>query len=80
MCQCNKSEKKEKENVDHPDHYLKSSGHEVIDVIEAWDLDFNLGNAIKYIARAGKKDPNKIKEDLTKAVWYINHKISSLNK
>jgi len=33
MCQCNKSEKKEKENVDHPDHYLKSSGHEVIDVI-----------------------------------------------
>ena len=80
MCQCNKSEKKLNKNVDHPDHYLQSSGHEVIDVIDAWKLDFDLGNAVKYIARAGKKDPCKTKEDLTKAIWYINHKISSLNK
>ena len=72
LCQCNQTKKKENSNVDHPDHYLKSSGHEVLDVIHAWKLDFNLGNAVKYIARAGKKDPKKYKEDLNKAIWYIN--------
>ncbi len=50
MCECSKSKKTKKENVDHPSHYLKDSGHEVIDVIEAWNLNFNLGNAVKYIA------------------------------
>ena len=68
-----------KENVDHPEHYLKNSGHEVIDVIEAWDLNFSLGNAIKYIARAGKKNPEKHNEDLEKAIWYIQRAIK-LNK
>ena len=60
-------------------HYLKNSGHEVIDVIEAWDLNFSLGNAIKYIARAGKKNPEKHNEDLEKAIWYIQRAIQ-LNK
>lgn len=69
----------DKENVDHPDHYLKDSGHEVIDVIEAWNLNFSLGNAIKYIARAGKKNPDKHNEDLEKAIWYIQRAIK-LNK
>ena len=78
LCQCRNLKKENKENVDHPDHYLKSSGHEVIDVIHAWNLDFNLGNAIKYIARAGKKDPNKTKEDLNKAIWYIQNQINKL--
>ena len=76
LCQCNQLKANEKENVDHPNHYLKDSGHEVIDVIEAWNLNFNLGNAIKYIARAGKKDPKKYKEDLDKAIWYINKQIN----
>ena len=67
-----------KEKVDHPSHYLKDTGHEVIDVIEAWALDFPLGNAIKYIARAGKKNPETIYEDLQKAVWYINYKLNQL--
>jgi hypothetical protein len=75
MCQCGKSKKSKGSNVDHPDHYLSSSGHEVIDVIEAWDLDFNLGNAVKYIARAGKKNPSKTIEDLEKAIWYIKRNI-----
>jgi len=75
LCKCRKSEKEKSSNVDHPDHYLSSSGHEVIDVIEAWHLDFNLGNAIKYIARAGKKSPEKKSEDLQKAIWYINRNI-----
>lgn len=78
MCQCGKSKKKESSNVDHPDHYMKNSGFEVIDVIDAWKLDFDLGNAIKYIARAGKKDHEKTVEDLEKAAWYISHKIKTL--
>ena len=78
MCQCKQTKKEKSSNVDHPNHYLKDSGHEVIDVIEAWNLNFNLGNAVKYIARAGKKDPKKYKEDLDKAVWYINNQINKL--
>lgn len=64
--------------INHPDHYLQSTGFEVIDVIEAWDLNFCLGNAVKYIARAGLKDPNKKKQDLEKAIWYIERTISNL--
>ena len=78
MCQCGQSKNKKSSNVDHPDHYLKNSGFEVIDVIDAWKLDFDLGNAVKYIARSGKKDPQKNVEDLEKAVWYINHRIKTL--
>ena len=78
MCECGKSKKEKIENVDHPNHYLKDSGHEVIDVIHAWNLNFSLGNAVKYIARAGKKDPKKYKEDLNKAIWYINDHIEKL--
>lgn len=62
------------EAVNHPNHY-NTGKYEVIDVIEDWKLDFCLGNAIKYIARAGKKDPNKTVEDLEKAKWYIQHEI-----
>lgn len=69
-----------KENVNHPDHYLKDSGYEVISVIEAWDLDFCLGNAIKYIARSGKKCKESEAEDLEKALWYINRKIQMIKK
>ena len=67
-----------KEMIDHPEHYMRETGFEVIDVIEAWNLDFSLGNAVKYIARAGKKDPAKRKQDLEKAIWYIERTISNL--
>ena len=67
-----------KEMIDHPEHYMRETGFEVIDVIEAWKLDFSLGNAIKYIARAGKKDPAKRKQDLEKAIWYIERTVSNL--
>lgn len=60
-----------------PDYY-KSGGLEAFDVIDAFDLDFNLGNAFKYIARAGKKD-DKI-EDLRKAVTYLNREIEKERK
>lgn len=70
-----------KENsVNHPAHYLENTGHEVIDVINAWDLNFNLGNALKYIARSGRKDPTKTAEDLQKAIWYLNYEINSLKQ
>lgn len=59
-------------NIDHPKHY-QGKGLEVIDVIEAFDLKFCLGNAIKYILRADKKGHEV--EDLEKAIWYIQRKI-----
>ena len=60
-----------------PDYY-KSGGMEAFDVIDAFDLGFNLGNAFKYIARAGKKD-SKV-EDLRKAVTYLNREIEKVDK
>ena len=51
---------------------------EVIDVIDNFELNFNLGNAVKYILRCGKKD-NDIQE-LNKAIWYINHEIELRTK
>ena len=65
--------------VNHPPHYMLG-GVEVIDAIEAWDLGFCLGNAVKYIARAGKKDPAKTLEDLKKARWYLDREVARLEK
>jgi hypothetical protein len=62
------------DNVNHPAHYT-SGKIEVIDFITDQKLTYCLGNAVKYVARAGKKDPNKTVEDLQKAVWYINQQI-----
>ena len=66
-----------KEMVNHPIHYGgKDNIYEAIKVIEAWNLDFCLGNIIKYISRSGNK--NKEIEDLEKAEWYLNRKIQQL--
>lgn len=62
------------DSVNHPSHYTQGK-YEVISVIEDWGLNFHLGNSVKYIARAGKKDPQKTIEDLKKAVWYIEREI-----
>lgn len=68
-----------KETVNHPDHYGgKDNPYEVIKVLRAWALGFSLGNAIKYVARAGKKDTAKTIEDLKKAIWYIQEEIEFL--
>jgi hypothetical protein len=70
-----------KEPVNHPKHYGgKENPYEAIKVIEAWELDFCLGNVIKYLSRAGKKDPQKETEDLKKALWYLQRKIDHLKK
>ena len=60
--------------VENPSHY-NSGKIEVIDFIEDQNLNFNLGNAVKYISRAGKKDPKKFREDLEKAIWYLNREL-----
>lgn len=65
--------------VNHPSHYTDGK-IEVIDFIDDKKLGFCLGNAVKYISRAGKKDPTKRIEDLQKAVWYIEWQITKWAK
>lgn len=69
------------ENVNHPQHY-NVGGIEVIDAITAWGLakGFNRGNAIKYIVRAGRKNPDTELEGLCKARWYIDAEIKRLEQ
>ena len=64
-----------------PDHYGgKDSTYEVFNVLEAWklDKDFYLGNVIKYLVRAGKKSKTTTKEDLQKALVYLQRRIDTL--
>ena len=65
--------------VNRPSHYTDGK-IEVIDYIEDKKLGFCLGNAIKYISRAGKKDPTKEVEDLKKARWYIDRRIKEVEE
>lgn len=65
--------------VNHPSHYTDGK-IEVIEFIEDKNLNYHRGNAIKYICRAGKKDPQKEIEDLQKAIWYINREIRNLKR
>ena len=64
----------EKEMVDHPSHY--NQGIETIEYIESWSMNFNTGNVIKYVTRAGYKD-NQL-EDLKKAMWYLQREIDRI--
>jgi hypothetical protein len=62
-----------------PIHYGgESNPHEAIKVIEHYDLGFCLGNTVKYILRAGKKDD--LLEDLKKAAWYLNREVEKIEK
>lgn len=65
------------DNVNHPAHYTAYKGIEVIQLTE--QMNFCRGNAVKYIARAGLKDPDKEVEDLRKAIWYIEREIQRLD-
>jgi hypothetical protein len=70
-----------KDNVNNPSFYGGADNpYEVIKVIDNWNLNFSLGNALKYISRAGKKNPQTEIEDLQKAIWYINHHIENISK
>ena len=65
--------------VNHPGHYTAGK-IEVIDFLEDQGFHYHMGNAVKYICRAGKKDPEKTVEDLEKAIWYLNRYIQLLKK
>ena len=82
-CYYNTEENTEKEisnmgndAVKHPTHYAGGRKYEPKDVIRDWDLNFNLGNAVKYLARAGRKDD--IVQDLKKAQEYIQFEIEAI--
>lgn len=62
--------------VDSPVHYTSYNQVEVIEITR-W-LPFDLGNAVKYIARAGLKDPEKEDQDLLKALWYVDDHIEKV--
>ena len=64
------------DNVNHPAHYTAYQGIEVIQLTE--QMNFCRGNAVKYIARAGLKDPDKEVEDLRKAIWYLEREIARI--
>ncbi len=66
------------EKVNHPEHYGGDTTYEAIKVIEAWNLGFNLGNAVKYISRSEKKGSRV--EDLKKAAWYLDRQIKILEE
>ena len=65
--------------VNHPSHY-QGNGYEVLDVIDDFKLNYSLGNAIKYILRAGKKDPNTYIQDIEKAIFMLQHEVNKLKK
>ena len=65
--------------INHPAHYTDGK-YEVIDFIEQYKLPFHLGNTVKYICRAGKKDPAKTVEDLRKALWYLKRFYEDVRK
>ena len=62
--------------VNAPSHYKAGDTYETIRVIEAWQLGYNLGNCVKYISRAGKKD--YLIQDLEKARWHLTRDIENL--
>lgn len=64
----------QKEAVNHPSHY-QGNKFEVIDIIEDYNLNFNKGNCLKYLLRAGKKNSDSYIQDLEKAIWYLNREI-----
>jgi hypothetical protein len=69
------------ERIDHPAHYGGADDpFEAIKVIDAWGLSFALGNALKYLCRAGRKPGVDAVEDLEKAAWYLRHEIARLKR
>lgn len=66
----------QKDNINHPSHYAEGRDFEPIDVINDWDLNFNLGNTVKYISRVNRKQ-NSI-EDLEKAKFYLEYELNRL--
>lgn len=66
------------EKINHPPHYTAGRSIEPIDVIEDWNLGYHLGNALKYISRAGRKE--EMTTDILKAIWYLKRYISDADR
>ena len=66
--------------VNRPSHYVEGRQYEPLKVIEDWQLNYRLGSALKYISRAGRKDPSKTVEDLRKAIKNIEFEIERLTR
>lgn len=64
------------DSIHHPAHYAEGRAYEPIDVIEDWELNYRLGNCVKYVSRAGRKQDQL--EDLRKARWYLDREIEHL--
>ena len=73
-------QKKAEDIIGHPNHYCEGRKFEPKDVIRDWNLNFNLGNAVKYISRNGRKDGNSALQDLKKARQYLDFEIEYLEK
>lgn len=69
---------KKEDIIGHPNHYCEGRKFEPKDVIRDWNLNFNLGNAVKYISRNGRKDGNSALQDLKKARQYLDFEIDYL--
>ncbi len=67
--------------INHPSHYGGDSQYEAIKVIEAWELNFRVGNAVKYIRRSTAKERlGKLRlQDLRKAIWYLQREVDKLD-
>ena len=77
-----KASKKEAEFnlIEKPEHYCKGRKYEPKDVIRDWDLNFNLGNVVKYISRNGRKAGETVLKDLLKAKQYLDFEIEAIVK
>jgi hypothetical protein len=77
---CEKFLKNKKGTFEHPSHYCDGRKYEPVKVIQDWNLDFCLGNVVKYVARAGRKDGESREKDLLKAKQYLEFELSSINE
>lgn len=66
--------------IKQPAHYCEGRKYEPKDVIRDWDLNFNLGNAVKYISRNGRKEGNSVLHDLMKARQYLDFEIEFIKQ
>lgn len=68
------------EEIFHPAHYIGGRKYEPAKVAYDWGLDFNLGSALKYISRAGRKDGNPVEKDLVKAIAFIIKELEAIQE
>lgn len=76
----NKTDEKESNEISKPSHYCEGRKYEPKDVIRDWNLNFNLGNVVKYISRNGRKQNESSLKDLQKARQYLDFEIVALKK